>query len=400
MNGQLATLKVLTIAALSYFSFNVSHADEHQTKYEAQKPKSADLAQTNRSQLETSKKLAAENRALKISLLKMRQQSDFQQKMVDAILEDNRQKSLKMEEPETALSKPLLMVNNKTISVHEFHDRLNLQHGSHMLALMTKYYLLTQAAEKAGVSPTKSEIEAELNQRMESNPNLKGKFKFQPWTKLDLMRDIEMAMCAANLCTKGIVVTDDEITDYFNGKSADYNSPKKYLTKVLLAHDMETAKYVHKELQKSTLPIGQHFAFTNFDSIVRDYSPNVALLFHEGDGTWIIKGHPTEPSKDPILSRVERMKSGEVIHMKLPDQESKFLIIALEGIEPSKKATLSDVAVKRRVVRDIKITRARPTTEVLKELFDAATIEISPPQTKEYIETLLFPERFGLKVEK
>ncbi|MEP6757003.1 MAG: hypothetical protein ABJA67_15970, partial [Chthonomonadales bacterium] len=76
------------------------------------------------------------------------------------------------------------------------------------------------------------------------------------------------------------------------------------------------------------------------------------------------------------------------------------LVIALEGIEPAKKATLSDAEVKRRVVQDIKLTRMRPTAEVLRELFDAATIEVSPPLAKMHIEALLFPEQFGLKSKK
>ncbi|MEP6755893.1 MAG: hypothetical protein ABJA67_10355, partial [Chthonomonadales bacterium] len=312
MNRQSATLKVLTIAALGYFSFNVSHADEHQTKDTSPKSKSADLAQTNRSLLETNKKLAAENRSLRLSLLNTRVLNVAQQVKLDAIQEDNRQKALKKEESPATLSKVQLAVNNKSISVHEFHDMLELQHGSNMLAQMTKYYLFTQAAQKEGVSPTNSEIQAELNLRIENNPNLLTQFKYEPWTKLNTIRDFEMATCAVNLGTKGIVVTDDEITDYFNTKSADYNTPKKYHTKVLLASDMGTARQVHDELQKSALPKGQQIVFTDFDSVVRRFSPHVDLLFRGSDGTWVIKDNPTEARKDPILSRVERMKSGEV----------------------------------------------------------------------------------------
>ena len=292
-----------------------------------------------------------------------------------------------------------ITINNKKITKKEYYDWLEQHDGSNMMALMTKYYLLSQAAEKAGLSPTKDEIDKEMNLKLESNPNLATQFQFQPWAKEDQRRDIEMALCAMNLTTKDVTVTDDEINEFFKGSGEKYDEPTKYHTKVLIARDPDTADRVQGVVQNLVKPngvktvLGQKYPVPDLAPVQAQFEPKVELLFKGTDGSWVIKRSITSTVKDPIADAVDKMKSGDVIKMELPGVKGSYLIIALESVETGKKASLTDPDVKKRITREYKLTRAQPMQELMRTLFDSATIETDPPDAKRNIEYLLLPER-------
>ncbi|MEP6757359.1 MAG: hypothetical protein ABJA67_17785 [Chthonomonadales bacterium] len=292
-----------------------------------------------------------------------------------------------------------IKINNKVITKKEYHDWLEQHDGSQMMALMTKYYLLTGAAEKLNIAPSKEEVDKEMANRVESNPNLATQFQFQPWMKEDNRRDIEMALCAINLTTKDVLVTDDELNEFFASNPSKWDESTKYHTKVLIARDADTADRVQGVVQNLVRPAGssgapnQKYPVPDLAPVQAQFEPKVDLLFQHTDGTWIISRPITASTGDPILDEVNKMKPGDVIKMGLPGVPGNYLIIALESVELGKKATLSDQDIKKRVQRDFKMTRAQPLNELLRTLFDSATIDTDPPDAKKMVENLLLPER-------
>ena len=289
-----------------------------------------------------------------------------------------------------------IKINNKVITKKDYYDWLEQHDGLNMMAVMTKYYLLMQAAEKAGVSPTKEEVEKEMQLKMEANPNLVAGFQSRPWLKLDQIHDVEMAFAAINLTTKGIVATDDEIKEYYDISPTRWDDPTKFHLKALIAKDKDTADRVQVVLQNLIKPSGNAASVTKFpvpdlEPVLQQFEPKIAMLFDRTDGAWIVSRAVSNPVPDNIGDQVAQMKPGEVIKIKA--QENKYMILALEYVELGKHGQLSDPEVKKRVTREFKLTRSQPVQELLRSLFDASNIETDPPESKVYIEDMLLPER-------
>ena len=289
-----------------------------------------------------------------------------------------------------------LRVNGLTLTKKDYHDWLEQHDGTKMLALMTKYYLLKEAATKANVAPTEAEIQKGLDDYLELNPAQLETYKSQPWLKVDVKRDIEMSMCAVNLTTKDIGATDDELKSFYDDSPGRYDTPEKFHTKILKGGDSTTTEQVKTMLTQIFKPDpnkpGQ-FRAPEMQSLQQQF-PKLNVMF--GDGTFVVRRPLQGGSGDPILDQIARMKPGEVLVIPTPNSTTS-LIVAMEYIEPGKKADFNDPEVKKKVARDFKVSRAQPEKELLRTLYDLSTIETDPPDAKNVVEYFLFPERYQLK---
>ena len=292
-----------------------------------------------------------------------------------------------------------LRVNGLTLTKKEYHDWLEQHDGSKMMALMTKYYLLKQAADKAGVLPTATEIQKALDDYLEANPAQVETYKTQPWLKDDVKRDIEMAMAATNLTTKDIKVTDDELKSYFDDSPGRYDTPEKFHTKVLKTGDQSTTEQVKTmmtQIFKADPQNPGQFKAPDLQTL-RQQFPKLAVMF--GDGTLVARKPLQGSSGDPMMDQIAKMKPGDVIVLPLANSTTS-LIVAMEYVEPGKRADFNDPEVKKKVAKDFKVTRAQPEKELLRTLYDLSTIDTDPPDVKNVVEYYLFPERFQLKAQQ
>jgi hypothetical protein len=288
--------------------------------------------------------------------------------------------------------RPQMKINGTTVTRKEYHDWLEQHFGTDMMALIVKYNLVMQAAEKAGVSPSKAEIEEQLANYQELKPQAAALFKVMPWKKRDVEQDIEMNLALSNLTTKEVKASDSEIQQYFSGARFSFDRPTKLHAKVLKCADAGTAAKALQVVKQLVKPAGSGgYSVPELGQVASQYPMKAEAMF--GDGAWVLWKPYNRVSNDPLIDRVSAMKPGEVTMFKVPNSNGLTLVVALEKVEQGRAAQLGDPDVRKRVERSFKMTRATPIQEIMRSLWDTAKIEVENDALKQTIERILLPER-------
>jgi hypothetical protein len=93
--------------------------------------------------------------------------------------------------------------------------------------------LLLQLAKEQGVSPTDSEVEAELTKMMEGNPELVAGLKKIGFTEDDLRYDIRVQIAEFKVQTRGINVTDQQVETYYKANIRAYTVADTYKLRIV-----------------------------------------------------------------------------------------------------------------------------------------------------------------------
>lgn len=274
-----------------------------------------------------------------------------------------------------------IQINDKVITQRDFHNWLAVHHGRETLAEMVKYYLVKQAAEKAGLKPDMKEIEEALQDMRETNPRAAIAFKYRPWMEGDERMKLEFASALINLSTKDVRATDDEIKEFFEANRRTFDKQDKIYMKGVVCLDRETAEKAKQLMER----------VPDITVVPQQLTPKAQLI--GADGTIVFKKPPGAPARDAIVNSLAAMKPNEV---RIVPTEQGLLVVKMTEIKPGRKVTLEEV--KDKVTRAFKVTRQKPPREVLRKLWDSATITVDDPALKEDIERLIFPERINQRV--
>jgi hypothetical protein len=294
--------------------------------------------------------------------------------------------------------RPQIVINNKTITKKDYHDWLEQHNGTEMMAAMVKYNLFMQAAEKAGIKPDPEEVQQEIKDWKEMNPEPAARLESMPWRKDDLQQQVEMQLAAVALTTKDVKVTDDELRDYFNSLPGKWDIPTKLHVKAMKAADLVTADTAKQNIEqiigptKGSAKPGDKVSAPDLKTLVQQFAPKLGLLYV--DGTWILRKPFDRPSNDTFIDTLAGMHPGDVHVFPIPNGNGNALVVVLESIEPGRKSALEEPAIKKKVEREFKTTRSQPVQELLRTLWDAATIKTDPEGAKVDIEHIILPERF------
>jgi hypothetical protein len=246
---------------------------------------------------------------------------------------------------------------------------------------MVKYYLVKQAAEKAGLKPDMKEIDEAIQDMRETNPRAAIAFKYRPWLEGDERMKLEFASALINLATKDVQATEDEIREFFESNPGKFDKPDKIYMKGVLCLDQDTADKAKQLMER----------VPDITVVPQQLAPKAQLI--GADGTIVFKKPPGAPSPAKMINTLAAMKPNEVRIIKT---EQGLLVVKMVEIKPGRKVKLEEV--KDKVVRAFKVTRQKPPKEVLRKLWDSATITVDDPALKEDIERLIFPERVEQRV--
>jgi hypothetical protein len=273
--------------------------------------------------------------------------------------------------------------------------------GVEMQALMVQYYLITQAAQKAGVMPGKAEIDDIVRDAEESNPQLAESFQKNDLKKADFRLQKEMEVALANVRAKDVKVTEDEVKAYYEKTIANWDEPIRLSTRVLVCADAASVAKARVALEQASARAIEtkdekgvpQRTITDLNVIQDNLKPRVALSYNDGKYTFY-KPY-SHPAADVTANKLAAMKLGEVV--EAPGQNGQRLLIVLEKRVEGKRLPLTDLETRRKVERAYRLTRALPPQEVLRNLWDSARITTDPPTLKSQIEAILLPERARLE---
>lgn len=140
--------------------------------------------------------------------------------------------------------------------------------GFQTLKELINQRLVLQMASEQGVSPSKADVEAEIEFRKKENPNFLKQAQAAGFS-LDFLRSSLMAQLAQEkIVTRGINITPADIDGYIKNNPKDFVNPESVEVIFILAKDAKDRDLVDQELKS-----GQ-----NFEVVAQHYSadPNGA----------------------------------------------------------------------------------------------------------------------------
>ena len=141
-------------------------------------------------------------------------------------------------------------VNGTKINKKDYDDWLEMHHGVPAMADMIKYHLVMQAADKANVKPDPKEVDRQIKDQSEMNPQFAQQIQRYPWTERDARQGVEFGLALQNLATKDVKVTDDELKDFFAAQPDKWNMPDKIFTKAVVCMNDSTGDKVKQLMER------------------------------------------------------------------------------------------------------------------------------------------------------
>jgi hypothetical protein len=287
-------------------------------------------------------------------------------------------------------------VNGHKFTKRDYHDWLEHHYGLQTQANMIKYYLVTDAAKKAGVMPGTAEIDQTVKDALEANPAVAAKIKNEPWLRDDLVQNAELQLAMLNLTTNGAKLTDDQLkSTYDTFGPAAFDTPAKVQVVVLFGKDSDRGKrteYVQRAKDLVDSMAARAKVETPTPGVQGKPLPDISMVGQQL-APHIDGGPQIYQSNQPQFALVNGLRVGE--SKVLPIDKNGPFLFYVEKREEGRKSSLSDPATRRNVVLRYKMMQGggKLLDQKLRELWDASTIKTDPESQKADIQHILFPNR-------
>lgn len=256
-------------------------------------------------------------------------------------------------------------------------QRITIPAGEYVVRQIIQNILITQLAEKEGLTPTDAQIKAKMDfAEWSSHEGMAAELKMRGITKEQWRKEIALQQCLMNLLTKGIVVSDTEAKAEYERQlkagSSPFQSPERCNFSVIACGDKTKADSVYKRLE-----VGEDFA-----KLAREQSEDKSTAPDGGRVGWLSADMTGAPEmvlltafgtqvgsySKPVFVQDKANKAWIIIKVneKMPEQVRSF--------EQVKDLVREQVAVKK---ADRKGFEKR-----LAEFARAASIEINSPRYK------------------
>ena len=275
----------------------------------------------------------------------------------------------------TPTSPAVLIINGENISDTEYHRELELLPGPigiirseftrqplGVMALekMIQDRILLQLAKKQNVSPAQEQIQDLLKERLAANPKLLQELAKFGYTQKDFEKELKLELAEYNLITRGVKVTNEDITKYYNDNPKQFSTPVRYKFKIIMVRDDAGKATVDKELSEKK----------DFSEVATKHSVDSSK-----DNGGSVAPFPADMLPDHMKKVFENLKPGEVSEWAQGNGVNvKFL---LEETLPESKQPL-DTVLKKELERRLMIERGRAKNDLtreLKELGEKSKIE-------------------------
>jgi len=164
-------------------------------------------------------------------------------------------------------SKIILRVNGVPITATEYYKRMELLPGVGVysngnfierppafitILQLVQDQLILQLAKEQGVAPTESEITQELNIRKAQDSEKYKAFAEFGIGDEELKRQIAIDIAQFKLLTKGVTVTDQQVTEHYNNNKLYYTTPATVKLRVIVVKNAEDKQKVDNSLKSKS----------------------------------------------------------------------------------------------------------------------------------------------------
>ena len=230
--------------------------------------------------------------------------------------------------------------------------------------------LIFQLAKDKGVTPTDTQIDAEIARRLSENSELLTNWKASGRTEAELRYQVKVEMSQYNVQTFGITITDQEVDTEYQTNIARYTAPRQFKLHVIVVSELSMRNAVDEDLK----------AGKKFTEVAAARSEDVTRV-RGGEFGQV----PVEAVSPNVRAALDLVKIGEMTDwiesQNSPDSKA-YLKFLKDDVIPEKKLEL-DAKLRLGIRRNLALMRGSVRNNIHKEMADArakAKIEIKQPE--------------------
>jgi foldase protein PrsA len=261
--------------------------------------------------------------------------------------------------------KPVVVINGEKITRAKFVAQLEKEQGANILRRMVQEKLVMQEAKKKNLLPTSQQVQAEITQMRETEPDLKRQLSLRGKTMEELTDDVRGRLAMANLIAAQVKLPEGEIQKLWAEHQQKFNRPEGRKIAMVMT---KTAAIGTKA---RTLMVGGTPAeFT---------AQNVGMALPGGRSQLSVFRGQLPPA---VEKQVFDLKPGTVSDV-LPMGKVFTVVKVLEVIPATKK---SFEEVKERLLLASKLQKGKNQMELMQQLQKQAKINVHTPRYKGVID--------------
>jgi hypothetical protein len=257
--------------------------------------------------------------------------------------------------------RPIVVINGEKITRGLFMAELERTHGAEILRRMMREKLVTQEAKKKGLTPTHEQVQAEINEMRQAEPDLDRQLRINGKSMEDLVSDVHGRLALAHLIASDVKLTDTEVKALWTKHQKRFNRPEGRKVAMVMTRTAEIGDKARRLLLDG---IPSEFAAQN---------PGMALP--RGRSQLVVyRGQLPATFERQVFD----LKTGAVSSV-LPLGNAFAVVKVVESV-PAQKKSFDEV--KDRLVLSAKLQRGKKEPELLQALQKAAKIEFKSDRYK------------------
>lgn len=265
-------------------------------------------------------------------------------------------------------TRPIVIVNGEKISRGQFMAELEMREGAGVLRHMLQEKLVMQAARKKGLLPTSAQIQAEINNLRDVDPDYQRQLRLSGKTQEDLENDIQQRLATANLIAADVKLSDAELKQVWAAHQQELNRPEARKVEMVLARSSDIA-----EKARASIVAGADAEFVG-------QSPGTALP--GGQSQIMIYRGQLPPA---LEKQVFALKTGEVSPVMALGKG--YAVIKVLALVPAQHKSFDEA--KDRLALALKVRKGKSEPELIQSLQKEAKIDFTSDRYKGLADTAL-----------
>jgi len=151
-------------------------------------------------------------------------------------------------------SRPLVTVGSAVITKKQFQDQLEHDEGQPVLTKLVFTALVSQAADRAGVIPTDSDIDGRIEAIQRQSPQVLTPYAGDPVKMAQFRQDLATSMALENLRIRDVALSPAQIADFYSRHQKDFALPQQTLTTTVVTQNAVDAATASALLRQNDPP--------------------------------------------------------------------------------------------------------------------------------------------------
>lgn len=262
------------------------------------------------------------------------------------------------------------VVNGQAVTREEFFSRLEEMAGDQVLDQIISEMVIAQAEGSHGVTVSDDEVQAELDAIIESFGSEEAfhtELNRYNLTRDRLAYEIRLNLILSKLSRKDVVVSDEEIAEFFEANKAQLDTPERIRVSHILVETEDEAKEILSQLAEGA----------DFAELAEAKSIDTASGAQGGEIGFIHRGSPVVEEFKEAAFKLDVGEVSEPVYSQFG-----WHIIRVEERAEAVEATLEN---SREFIEEyLTDQKARPVGDVLNELRTGAKIEVHWPRYESF----------------